>query len=47
MEKLLDCRRGTPSGTREFLVKWLGYVEADNTWELRENLDRPPRPTGG
>ena len=37
MEKVIE-KRITAKGKIEYLIKWEGYDETENTWEPKENL---------
>ena len=38
VERILD-RRISKGGRAEYLLKWTGYPDSENTWEPRSNLD--------
>lgn len=39
VERIVDKRK--VKGVEEYLLKWKGYTDADNTWEPKDNLDCP------
>ncbi|KRT78627.1 hypothetical protein AMK59_7866, partial [Oryctes borbonicus] len=40
VEKIID-KRYDAKGNIEYLLKWIGYDDKDNTWEPVDNLDCP------
>lgn len=38
VERLVDARPSKGGKGREFLLKWEGYDEAENTWEHESNI---------
>lgn len=40
VERILDTRT-TTSGQQEYLIKWKGYSQGENSWEPTENLNCP------
>ena len=42
-ERIMAERVSPADGTRQFLVRWEGYTEADDTWEPMGNLNNAIR----
>ncbi|VDN56073.1 unnamed protein product [Dracunculus medinensis] len=38
VERVIDMRYNSKTKTREYLLKWMGYTDEENTWEPVENL---------
>lgn len=36
VEKIIDCR--IKNGVKEYLLKWIGYDDKDNTWEPESKI---------
>lgn len=36
VERIVDSR--IKNGKKQYLIKWVGYSESENTWEMEENL---------
>ena len=41
IEMLKGIQRNEPTNQFEFLVKWTGYVNSQNTWETFESFSGP------
>lgn len=41
VEKIVDSRINPATKKKEYLLKWIGYDDVDNTWEPEENLKCP------
>lgn len=41
VESIRGWRYNAREGTKQFLIKWIGWSEDDNTWEDEENLHCP------
>lgn len=41
VEAIRSKRKNKETGVDEYLIKWVGYPESDNTWEPLENLKCP------
>ena len=41
VEKVVNHRYAGRARTLQYLIKWIGYPEADNTWEPAEQIHAP------
>src|SRR5260221_591616 len=41
VERIINHRRTGRARTLQYLVKWIGYLEADNTWEPADQIHAP------
>lgn len=39
VEKIVDVRENK-NGDKEYLIKWIGYSDSDNTWEPSKNIQQ-------